>query len=356
MLGRAHRAGTQMTGADTSAAKVVALVGTGGTITGWSPSSLDLTGYAETESQRLSLAEVVAAVPEIAEIAEIRQISLPAAPSHALDLPDMLGIAGHVRTALADDEVTGVVITHGTNTLEELAFLLELVLAPGKPVVLTAAMRPLSALSGDGPLNLVDAVRVAVSPQAAGRGPVVAMNGAIWSPRRVTKANTAGSDAFRSADLGPLGFVDPDGTVIFHHREEHTPPVLDVIGAAVPRVDLVVSYPGADGVLIDAAVAAGAAGLVSAGTGAGFPTPAEHTALVRAVAAGVVVCQSYRSAAGRVRPGPRLRRAGIVAGQGLHPGKCRILLALALATGAEAGRIQELLDRVDGRERGDGPR
>lgn len=327
---------------------VVALVGTGGTITAWSAAKLDLTGYTEAESQRLSLAEVVAAVPEVGEVAEVRQIAAPAAPSHALGLPDLLGIAGHVRAALADDEVRGVVVTHGTNTLEELAFLLALVLPPGKPVVLTAAMRPLSALSGDGPLNLVDAVRVAADPRAAGRGPLVAMNGVLWSPRQVTKAHTAAIDAFRGGDLGPLGFVDPDGTVIFHHREERPWPVLDVAESAVPRVDLVVSYPGADGALIDAAVAAGAAGLVSAGTGAGFPTPAEQEALARAVAAGVVVCQSYRGAAGRVRLSPRLRRAGIVAGQTLSPFKCRVLLALALATGADADRAQELFDHVGG--------
>ena len=327
----------------------VALVGSGGTITAWSPGSLDLTGYTEAESQRLSLAELVAAVPEVAEIAEIRQVPAPAGPSHALGLPGLLGIAAHVRIALADDEIHGVVVTHGTNTLEELAFLLSLVLDTGKPVVLTAAMRPLSALSGDGPLNLVDAVRVAAAARAAGRGVLVALGGSIWSARQVTKARTAGTDAFRGGDLGPLGFVDPDGSVVFHHREERPPPILDVTEAdPIPRVDVVVSYPGADGALVDAAVAAGAAGIVSAGTGAGFPTPAEHTALLRAVEAGVVVCQSYRGSAGRVHPRPQLRRAGLVAGQTLNPFKCRVLLALALVRDADADRIQGLFDRVGG--------
>jgi L-asparaginase len=327
----------------------VALVGTGGTITAWSPSNLDLTGYTEAESQRLSLAELVAAVPEVAEIAVVRQVPAPAGPSHALGLPGLLGIAEHVRTVLADDAIHGVVVTHGTNTLEELAFLLSLVLETGKPVVLTAAMRPLSALSGDGPLNLVDAVRVAACPQAAGRGVLVALNGSIWSARQVSKAGTAGPDAFRGGDLGPLGFVDPDGSVVFQHREERRPPTLHVTaGTPVPRVDLVYSYPGADEVLVDAAVAAGAAGLVSAGTGAGFPTPAEHAALLRAVDAGVVVCQSYRGSTGRVHPRPQLRRAGIVAGQSLGPFKCRILLALALVRDADVDRIQGLFDRVGG--------
>jgi L-asparaginase len=327
----------------------VALVGTGGTITAWSPDPLDLTGYTEAESERLSLAELVAAVPQVADVAEVRQVPVPAGPSHALGLPELLGIADRVRTALADGDVHGAVVTHGTNTLEELAFLLSLVLEPAKPTVVTGAMRPLSGLSGDGPLNLVDAVRVASCPRAAGRGVLVAMGGSIWSARQVTKARTAGTDAFGGGDLGPLGFVDPDGSVVFHHGEERRPLRLDVTaGDRIPRVDLVSSYPGADGVLIDAAVAAGAAGLVSAGTGAGFPTPAEHAALLRAADAGVVVCQSYRGSAGRVHPRPGLRRAGLVAGQDLSPFKCRILLALALVRDADAGRIQGLFDSVGG--------
>jgi L-asparaginase len=190
---------------------------------------------------------------------------------------------------------------------------------------------------------------VVVSPRSAGRGVLVALNGSIWSARQVTKAGTAGTDAFRGGDLGPLGFVDPDGSVVFHHREERRPPALDVtVGDPIPRVDVVFSYPGADEVLVDAAVAAGAAGLVSAGTGAGFPTPAEHAALLRAGEAGVVVCQSYRGSTGRVHPRPQLRSAGIVAGQSLSPFKCRILLALALVRDADADRIQELFDRAGG--------
>lgn len=326
----------------------IALVGTGGTISAWSPATLDLTGYTEAEDQRLTLAELVAAVPDLERVAEVVQIPAEAGPSHALDLAGLLGVAGEVRRARERPGVRGVVVAHGTNTLEELAFLLDLVLGPGTPVVLTAAMRPLSALSGDGPLNLVNAARVALCPAAAGRGALVVVDDAIWSARRVAKTGTAGTGAF--GGLGPLGEVDPGGQVRFRFAEEHSAPILPVTETtSVPRVDVVVSYPGADGALIDAAVAAGARGLVSAGTGAGFPTPAEVTALRRAAEAGVVVCQSYRGASGGVRPSARLRADGFVAGQDLSPYKCRVLLALALAAGAGRAGIQDLFDTFGGR-------
>lgn len=327
----------------------IALVGTGGTITGWSPSPLDLTGYTEPDARRLTLAETLAAVPEVAEVADVVQVAGPAGPSHALDLHGMLRIADVVRAVRDDEGVRGVVVTHGTNTLEELAFLLSLVLEPRKPVVLTAAMRPMSALSGDGPLNLVDALRVARSRAAEGRGVLVAVNGRIWSPRSVVKGRTAGTDAFTAGDLGPLGAIEPDGAVVFHHREDRPVPTIAVTAAdRLPRVDVVLSYPGADSVLIDAAVAVGTAGLVSAGTGAGFATPAEQAALVRAAASGVVVCQSSRGGAGRVHRRQELVRGGILAGQYLSPVKCRVLLALALAQDADVERIQGLFDCFGG--------
>ncbi|MGY1805830.1 asparaginase domain-containing protein [Blastococcus sp. SYSU D00669] len=324
----------------------IALVGTGGTISGWSPDPLDLTGYTEPGARRLTLAEVLAAVPEAGAVADVVAVPGPAGPSHGFGLPDLLGIADLVRSVR--DGADGVVVTCGTNALEELAFLLSLVLEPGPPVVVTGAMRPLSALSGDGPLHLVDALRVAGSPAAAGRGVLVAVDGRIWPGRWVTKARTNGLGAFAAGERGPCGAVEPDGAIVFFSREDAAGALLPVTAAdAVPRVDVVLSYAGADGVPIEAAVAAGAAGLVSAGTGAGFATPAEHAALVRAVGAGVVVVQSARGS-GRVHPRPELVRDGIVAAQYLGPVAARVLLALALACGADARRVQSLVDAVAG--------
>jgi L-asparaginase len=324
----------------------IALVGTGGTISAWSPSPLDMTGYTEPGARRLRLDEIVAAVPEVADVAEVVPVVGPVQPSHALDLSGLLVIADLVRTVRDDDSIDGVVVTHGTNVLEELAFLLSLVLAPGKPVVVTGAMRPLSALSSDGPIHLVEALRLAGCDAAAGRGVMVALDGRIWSARSVTKARTNGIAAFTGGDRGPYGAIEPDGAVLFFGREERTGPTLTVTAAdPLPRVDVVLSYAGADAVPIEAVVAAGAAGLVSAGTGAGFATPAEHAALVAAVEAGVVVCQSSRGT-GRVHRRPELVRDGILAAQYLGPVASRILLALGLVEDRDADRIQSLFDCV----------
>jgi L-asparaginase len=326
----------------------IALVGTGGTISAWSPGPLDMTGYTEPGARRLRLDEIVAAVPQMAEVADVVAVPGPAGPSHGLDLRALLGIADLVRNVRDDDTVDGVVVTHGTNMLEELAFLLSLVLAPGKPVVVTGSMRPLSALSSDGPIHLVDALRLAGCGAAEGRGVLVALDGKIWPARWVTKARTNGVAAFTGGDRGPCGAIEPDGAVVFFAPEERTGPTLPVTAAdPLPRVDVVLSYAGADAVPIEAVLAAGAAGLVSAGTGAGFATPAEHAALVEAVGTGVVVCQSSR-AAGRVHRRPALVRDGIVAAQYLGPVPSRILLALALVEDADPDRIQSLFDRVSG--------
>ena len=180
--------------------------------------------------------------------------------------------------------------------------------ASDRPVVLTGAMRPASALSGDGPLNLVNAVRVAASPQARGLGTLVVLDDTIHGARDVTKSDTMRVSAFRDGASGPLGWVDGDGRIVLGHLPARGRSLEGSFAGvdlrALPRVDIVVSYQGADGVLVDAAVAAGARGIVSAGTGAGYPTPGEVEALERAAAAGVVVCQASRVGAGRVPRGP----------------------------------------------------
>src|SRR5690606_35906081 len=160
----------------------------------------------------------------------------------------------------------GAVITHGTNTLEETAFFLDLVLASDMPVVLTGAMRPANALSSDGQLNLVNAIRVAASPESRGRGVLVALNDTVHAARFVTKGSTFRVDAFRSPDVGPLGYADADGTVVFYQAPRQRLHVDVPATEQLPRVDIVVSYSAADGALIDVSVAAGAAGIVSVGT------------------------------------------------------------------------------------------
>ena len=325
----------------------VGLVLTGGTIDSVGVDRLDLAWYIEA-NKRLGDGELIARIPEVAQIARVEEFRFRRLPSHALVGKDLIELARFAGDIVAQG-VDGVVITHGTNTLEESALFLNLVLKTERPVVLTGSMRPASALSSDGDLNLLNAIRLAAAPSAAGLGVLVALNGAILGARDVTKTNTYDVGTFRAPDAGPLGITDADGSVVIRHRpgRPHTIATeFDVSGTNdLPRVDVIVSYIGADGAMVDAAVAAGARGIVSAGTGAGRPTPAEEAALVRAAEHGVVICQSSRVGSGRVVRGPSLRRRGWVASGDLQPWKARILLSLALTVTTDADRIQGLFDR-----------
>jgi L-asparaginase len=237
------------------------------------------------------------------------------------------------------------VITHGTATLEETAFFLNLTLTVGQPVVLVGAQRPASALGTDAGMNLVNALRVAGSQAAHGKGVLVLLNDEVNAARDVVKTSTYRLQTFRSLDFGALGHVDGDG-VRFYRAPlgRHMPNgafAHDKLSEPLPRVDIVYSYAGADGALVDAAVAAGARGLVSAGFAPGSPTPAQRAAFERAAKAGIVVVQCSR-ASGRVAPRRRLRETGIVAGEDLSPQKARILLMLALTTTSDIAAIQRL--------------
>jgi len=210
-------------------------------------------------------------------------------------------------------------------------------------------MRPASAISADGYLNLLNAVRVAADPQSRGRGCLVVMNDTIYSARDVTKNATFRVEAFQSRDLGPLGFADGDGKVAYYHQPARKHTVDTEFDArslsSLPRVDIVVSYVGADGVVIEAAARAGARAIVSAGTGAGKPTPAEEDALDRVCREhGVLVCLCSRVASGRVARSPGTAQRGFVAGDNLPPWKARILMALALTRTQDPDDIQRMFD------------
>lgn len=326
----------------------VALIVTGGTIDSVGTDRLDLAWYLEA-GQRLDQGELLSRVPELDKIAEVEEIPFRRLPSQAITPEDWIDLAQTIQRILVEDQqADGVVITHGTNTIEETAYFLNLVLKTDKPVVLVGAMRPSSGLSADGDLNLVNAVRVAAHPDAAGSGVLVVLNDTIMGARDVTKTATYRLQTFQGRDLGPLGYVDADGEIVFYHRpnKRHTTEsafdVAELTG--LPRVDVVVSYVGADGSMIDAAVAAGARGIVSAGTGAGRPTPGETDALGRAHDQGVLICQSSRVGSGRAVRSPGLAKRGWVAGDNLVPWKAKVLLALALTRTSDPDEIQQLFD------------
>ncbi|HEV7663454.1 MAG TPA: asparaginase [Chloroflexota bacterium] len=325
----------------------VATILTGGTIDSVGTDRLDLAWYVEA-NQRLAPGELLSRVPELRQLADIQDVPFRRLPSHALLDSDWLELARTLQGLFDRDEADGAVVTHGTNTLEETAYFLHLVLKTDRPIVVVGSMRPASGLSADGDLNLVNAVRAAADPASVGRGVLVVLNDTIHSARDVTKTATFRLETFQARDLGPLGYADADGRVIYYHRPErqHTLSTdIDVRGLdRLPRVDVTVSSVGADATAIDAFVAAGARGLVSAGTGAGRPTPAEDVALDRAAANGVVVCQSTRTGSGRVVRSPQLTARGFVAADNLTPWKARVLLSLALTRTSEPDEIQRYFD------------
>ena len=322
----------------------VAVVTTGGTIDSLGADRLDLAAYLET-GRRLEPGELLDSVaPELATIARITEVPYERVAAHAMTDAYLAGLRDLVAEILARGDADGVVVTHGTNTLEETAWLLHLTVATDAPIVLTGAMRPASALSADGPLNLVEAVRVAASPAARGLGVLVVMDDTIHGARDVTKTNTLRVDAFSSPMAGPLGRVDGDGRVVITSRQARGTTQRGAYAGvdlrALSRVDVLASYQGADGALIDAAVAAGARGIVSAATGDGYPTPWQVEALERASAEGVAIVQSTRVGSGRVPPLPALLARGWIPADDVNPWKARILLRLALAAGEDLPTIR----------------
>src|SRR5271169_2770874 len=323
----------------------IAVIGTGGTISSLGASSLDVLDYPDF-GQKLACEALLERFPETRLVADpvpvtFRQVgSTEIGPKEWTELRALIH-----RIARDDPAIAGFVIPHGTATLEETAFFLNLTLAVAQAVVLVGAQRPASALGSDAGMNLVNALRVAGSPEARGKGVLVVMNDEIHAARDVVKISTYRVQTFRSLDFGALGHVDGDGVHFYRaplgaHMPDTPFAALD-LAEPLPRVDIVYSYAGADGALVEAAVAAGARGIVSAGFAPGSPTPEQRAAFERAAKAGIVVVQCSRAFSGRVAPRRRLRESGIVAGEDFSPQKARILLMLALSTTTDSVAIQQ---------------
>src|SRR5262249_18468140 len=246
---------------------------------------------------------------------------------------------------LADEKIAGAVVTHGTDTLEETAYLLDLVLKEEKPIVFVGAMRNSSELSWDGPGNLRSAIRVAVDPAARALGVIVAMTEQLMAAAEATKTHTESTDTFQSRDFGPLGFVDKDRVIVTRRpfEREHI-----VTAEIEDRVDVIKIFAGADGRFINFAVDDGARGLVIAGLGRGNVTVAAPPAIGRGIAAGVPVVIASRCPRGRVLDtyayegaGRQLRKRGAILGGMLPSHKARIKLMLALGAGWGVERIRK---------------
>ena len=324
----------------------VHIIATGGSIASIGPDRMDYIRYPEIGSH-LTIAQNLARVPEIGDNFNIIAEDLVSVGSTAIGPANWIALAERIHAIVHDEpDTAGIVITHGTATLEETAYFLHLTVKTHRPVVITGAMRPPTSISTDADLNLLDAVRLAAAPDAAGMGVLAVLNNEIHCPREVYKANTLRVETFRPGELGFLGYVDSDHRVAFYRRpvRKHTTAThFTVDGRAdLPRVDIVHSYAGADGMLIDAVRAHGSAGLVLAGFGAGTFPPAVIAAAQQAVAGGTPVVLASRSTAGRVVMTPRKAEQGFIVSDNLMPQKARILLMLGLTFANDRDTLQEM--------------
>jgi L-asparaginase len=331
--------------ASTGGKPKVAFIGTGGTISSLGIHPLELQDYV-VHDKRMHASAIVARFPEVQEVAEIIPVDFRNVPSTEIYFPEWRDLAALCSDLVAaHSDLAGIVIGHGTASLEETAYVLNLVLKVPVPVVLIGSQRPASGLSTDAAINLVNGVRTAASPASRGRGVLVVLNDEIQAAREVTKTSNWRMQTFRTPDFGVLGHADADRIAFYRKPERRHMPDTEFDLAnieSLPRVDIVYAYSGSDGTAVRAFVGAGARGLVSAGFAPGMAPPADFAALAEAVKQGVVVVQSSRAGSGRIHRGRRLVEAGILAADNLNPQKARLLLALALSKTSDPAEIARM--------------
>ena len=325
----------------------VYLIGTGGSISFIGDYRTDYVNY-NYHDRHLTIDELLARIPEAGAFAEVRPEqysnvgSGSVAPGHWLDLARRINALFQ-----ADGDAAGVALTHGTATLEETAYFLNLTVKDRRPVVITGAMRPPTGLGTDADVNLLDCLRVAAAPQSAGRGVLTVLNNEIQAAREVTKTNSYRLETFRSGELGCLGYADSDEQVVFYRTptKRHTADSEFAVAelAELPRVDIAYAYAGADGLVVDALAAGGCAGLVAAGLGSGGSPPGFMAALKRAVGQGIPVVIATQAGNGRVVRSRRFAEDGYIAADNLTPKKARILLMLSLTITADPAEIQRMM-------------
>jgi L-asparaginase len=323
----------------------VVLFATGGTI------AMKIDPVKRAPVPALSGEDLLATVPDIAKYARVEVVNVANVPSGYMDPTLWSSLTKQVGAALTRPEVAGAVVSHGTDTLEETAYWLDLTIDSDKPVVLIGAQRNASESDFDGPRNLLNAVRIAVDAQSRGKGAMIALNDRINAAREVTKLHTSNVETFESGDAGFLGEVNADRVVYWRSptRRQHLP----LTAERIPAVEIVPMFGGADGYLVDAAVAHGARGIVIQSLGMGNVNKPMYRAIQQAIGKGVAVVISTRVPHGRVLPhygyeggGQTLATAGAVMGDDLSPQKARILLMLLLQSGVKTQKdMQAAFDR-----------
>ncbi|KYZ78137.1 L-asparaginase [Anaerosporomusa subterranea] len=322
----------------------IKILATGGTIAGSGATSSTTIGYTAAVAPVDAL---ISNVPELKKVANVSGEQISQIASENMTNEVWLKLAKRVNQLLAQNDVDGIVITHGTDTLEETAYFLNLVVKSEKPVVLVGSMRPPTAMSADGMLNLYRATILAGSKDAIGKGVMVMLNDTIHSGRDVTKTITDRVDTFKAPEIGPLGFFTGDKPVFYRAalRKHTTATEFDVMSLSdLPRVDIVYHYANNTGTAIEAIAQAGAKGIVHAGTGNGSIGKAEYPAVEAAQKQDIVIVRSARVGNGIVARNGEANddKYNFVAGDNLNPQKARILLMLALTKTADPKLIQEM--------------
>ena len=338
-------AGANDAPAQAGALPKVVILATGGTIAGVQPKEGE-PGY---KAGSLSVEALIKGAPGIEKLAQLEGEQIASIGSQDMNDEVWGKLARRANEVLARPDVTGVVVTHGTDTMEETAFFLGLVLRSEKPLVLVGSMRPATSASADGPLNLYNAVAVAADKEAGGRGVLVVSNDDIHSGRDVHKTHTTAVQTFVSFNRGPIGrvyYAKPRYFNMPSHRHT-TKSEFPVAGTtSYPRVDIVYAHEGVDGTMVKAAVAAGAKGIVLAGVGDGNATAPMIDALAQAAKAGVVVVRSSHVGFGIVRRNLEVDddKLGFVAAMDLNPQKARVLLRMALTLSTDVKVIQRAFE------------
>ncbi|HEX8031952.1 MAG TPA: asparaginase [Vicinamibacterales bacterium] len=324
---------------------IVYVLSTGGTIAGSGSSSTDLSNY---KPGAILGEQLVKAVPQIAQIADVRVEQIVNVRSSDLTIDNWLTLAKRISTILKETPtVAGFVVTSGTNTLEETSYFLNLTVRSDKPVVLVGSMRPATAISADGPLNLLNAIKTAIAPESKGKGGLIVLNDEINSARDTTKTNTLRVETFRAPELGILGYVDEDKVSFYRATtKRHTlNSEFDVTSlTTLPKVTILYSYIEPDPTLIQAAIKGGAKGIVIAGTGNGtlsiFEADAVKSMNAMPAASRPAIVRSSRVGNGRVTPTAEFDAMNIIPSD--TPQKARILLMLALTKTSDPKELRRI--------------
>ncbi|QNI56645.1 L-asparaginase [Synechococcus sp. BIOS-E4-1] len=322
------------------------LLATGGTIAG---RAKDVTALNNYSAGVIHAEQLLQSVPQLQQLAEIQVEQIANVDSADLTFAHWQALVTHVRSAFAADaDLAGVVISHGTNTLEETAWLLQLLIDDPRPVVLGGAMRPATALSADGPLNLFQAVQVASAPQSRGQGVLVVMDGWIHAARKVTKVATQGVGAFASPGTGPLGWVDDAGVHLPLVSEAREAPFAGLtLPGQWPRVAILYGCVEPESSMLTAMLKARIQGLVFTGTGAGQLSAVERDVLETWSGPRPLMLRASRCGSGPVHRSPEDERCGTLPAGSLNPQKARVLLLLSLSAGLNGVQMAAVLAQLE---------